>query len=238
MINIDIRKLLQCKFENICWDLKRNFGQKISKLALLLLKGEIPCPKPTKKEWRRKKLKPVLKPSTQWHRDTPKTQKMWRTVDVHLRALRFFPSPQPSFTIRPVCTILTPKAHTLAAPQTLSLRTIVTTSVFSIFKGLGTRGSGSNFGLTVVRCVSSVSPAPTLEWNEPVSCSEVGNGDSGSVEEDSKSSIPVRAYFFSTRFASICLFFYNFLRISLNYECWVFYRFIYLAIWKCIVRVW
>ncbi|XP_062155944.1 protein RETARDED ROOT GROWTH-LIKE [Alnus glutinosa] len=123
---------------------------------------------------------------------------MWRTVDVHLRALRFFPSPQPSFTIRPVRTILTPKAHTLIAPQTLSLRTIVTTSVFSIFKGLGTRGSGSNFGLTVVRCVSSVSPAPTLEWNEPVSCSEVGNGDSGSVEEDSKSSIPVRAYFFST----------------------------------------
>lgn len=128
---------------------------------------------------------------------------MWRTVDVHLRALRLFASPQPSFSIRPVRTILYPKAHTLSAPQTLTFRTIVTTSVFSILKGIGTRGSGQNFGLFVVRCVSSVSPAPTLDWNEPVSCSEVGNGDNGSVEEDSKSSIPVRAYFFSTRFASI-----------------------------------
>lgn len=135
---------------------------------------------------------------------------MWRTVDVHLRALRFLPSPQSSFPIRPVRTILSPNAHTLSAPQTLNLRTIVTTSVFSNFKGLGTRGSGSNFGLIVVRCLSSVSPAPTLEWNEPVSCSEVGNGDCGSVDEDSKSSIPVRAYFFSTRFASICLFIYFF----------------------------
>jgi hypothetical protein len=186
------------------------------------------CSKPKKIDGEKKKPKTkFLNPP---HSDTPKTQKMWRTVDVHLRALRLFPSPQPSFTIRPVRTILSPKAHTLSAPQTQTLRTIVTTSVFSIFKGLETRGSGSNSGLIFVRCVSSVSPVPTLEWNEPVSCSEVGNGDSGSVEEDTKSAIPVRAYFFSTRFASVYFLKNNFLRVSLNYECWVIYRFIYLAI--------
>ncbi|RVW60860.1 hypothetical protein CK203_033496 [Vitis vinifera] len=52
-----------------------------------------------------------------------------------------------------------------------------------------------------VRCLSSIFPANTLEWNEPVSCSEVGDADGEGRslgEEDSRTSIPVRAYFFST----------------------------------------
>lgn len=59
---------------------------------------------------------------------------------------------------------------------------------------------------------SSLSSAHTLEWNEPVSCSEVvGEADAGliDVEEDSKPSIPVRAYFFSTR-----SFFFNFFSVD------------------------
>lgn len=37
-----------------------------------------------------------------------------------------------------------------------------------------------------------------MDWNETVSCSEVGDGNYGSLEEDNKPSIHVRAYFFST----------------------------------------
>ncbi|GMH11749.1 hypothetical protein Nepgr_013590 [Nepenthes gracilis] len=61
-----------------------------------------------------------------------------------------------------------------------------------------------NCNLVVVRCVSSVSPAHTVAWNEPVSCSEVGDGASASAsgadseDVDTKTAIPVRAFFFST----------------------------------------
>ncbi|KAF5467175.1 hypothetical protein F2P56_017030, partial [Juglans regia] len=128
-------------------------------------------------------------------------RKMWRSIDVHLRALRLFPScTQPSFLLKPIRTILTvnPRPHALSVPQNLISRTIFSPAISSITPGLGARGFGSNFGFIVVRCVSSVSSAPTLEWNEPVSCSEVGDGNNGSVEEGTKPSIPVRAFFFST----------------------------------------
>ncbi|KAF5733780.1 hypothetical protein HS088_TW16G00220 [Tripterygium wilfordii] len=63
-----------------------------------------------------------------------------------------------------------------------------------------------NVGLFVARCVSPLSSLAAeqqlphaLDWTEPVSCSEVVyDGDDGSVEEDTRQSIPVRAYFFST----------------------------------------
>ncbi|RYR25845.1 hypothetical protein Ahy_B02g059859 isoform A [Arachis hypogaea] len=63
-----------------------------------------------------------------------------------------------------------------------------------------TRDIGSNVGLSVMRCISSSSSPslPTLDWNDTVLCSEVGDGRDGSVEKDSKTSIPVRAFFFST----------------------------------------
>lgn len=61
----------------------------------------------------------------------------------------------------------------------------------------------------VARCITA--SVNTFEWNEPVSCSEVGDGgfrsigegvsdgEADDVEEDSRPSIPVRAYFISTR---------------------------------------
>ncbi|KAK4769131.1 hypothetical protein SAY86_027281 [Trapa natans] len=57
------------------------------------------------------------------------------------------------------------------------------------------------FGPLFARCISSSSlnPAHTLEWNEPVSSSEVvGEVDINEIEKDSRPSIPVRAFFFST----------------------------------------
>lgn len=61
----------------------------------------------------------------------------------------------------------------------------------------------------VVRCISSISAsaAPNqqhtaVDWNEPVSSSDVGVGGKGTgVEVDTRPSIPVRAFFFSTRFS-------------------------------------
>uniref|UniRef100_A0A2N9E2Y6 DUF155 domain-containing protein n=1 Tax=Fagus sylvatica TaxID=28930 RepID=A0A2N9E2Y6_FAGSY len=132
---------------------------------------------------------------------------MRRSIDAQLRAARLFPSlfsSQPYFSLKPVRTILAPKPnphyHTLCAPKTLTLRTIfATTTTATTSTSIHSHG-GRDFGLIVVRCVSSFSPADTLDWNEPVSCSEVGDGDgnNGSLDEDSKPAIPVRAYFFST----------------------------------------
>ncbi|KAK8651352.1 hypothetical protein V6N13_140957 [Hibiscus sabdariffa] len=52
------------------------------------------------------------------------------------------------------------------------------------------------------RCISSFSapqPETVVDWNDVVSCSEVGDGgDDEAVEEGAKRSIPVRACFFST----------------------------------------
>ena len=136
-------------------------------------------------------------------------KKMWRTIDAQLRAARLFPSlfssssqSQPlHFSLKPIRTFLTtnPKPHhTLClAPKTLILRTIFATATTA------TDSISCAASLTVVRCVSSFSPAGSLDWNEPVSCSEVGegNGDDDNLDEDNKPCIPVRAYFFSTRFA-------------------------------------
>lgn len=59
-------------------------------------------------------------------------------------------------------------------------------------------------GFSVPKCISSVSScADTLDWNDPVSCSsEVGDANDYDYviqDDDTKPSIPVRAYFFSTR---------------------------------------
>lgn len=73
----------------------------------------------------------------------------------------------------------------------------------------GFRGS-QNFGsLFTVRAISSspaasVQPQPNQhhpgEWSETGPSSEVGDGNYGGLEEETKLSLPVRAYFFSTRY--------------------------------------
>lgn len=71
----------------------------------------------------------------------------------------------------------------------------------------GFRNQDSNLGRYLVKFSStSVNSVPAIEWNEPVACSEVvGEGhlqQQGTIKEDVKPSIPVRAYFFCTRFES------------------------------------
>ncbi|XP_059628245.1 protein RETARDED ROOT GROWTH-LIKE-like [Cornus florida] len=73
---------------------------------------------------------------------------------------------------------------------------------FHRFSNLNSRSGfifGSDSSFVVAKCISTISSANTVDWNEPVSCSEVGDGSNGGVsEEDIRASIPVRAYFFST----------------------------------------
>lgn len=134
---------------------------------------------------------------------------MRRAIDAHLKATRLFPSlsslsssssssPTPLLSVRTILTLPHPQNPSIS--KTLNLHSI-TTSWCSSIPGLRSQPQiGSNFNVLVVRCVSSVPHADTLEWNEPVSCSEVGDGHKATVDENAKPSIPVRAYFFSTRF--------------------------------------
>ncbi|XP_030548857.1 protein RETARDED ROOT GROWTH-LIKE [Rhodamnia argentea] len=100
------------------------------------------------------------------------------------------PPPPPQYQLRAfsVSKTLTPPASSITSSAVKYLRT--------------SRDFDSDFGRLAAKCISSVNSAHTLEWNEPVSCSEVvGEIESeeiGVVEEDAKPSIPVRAYFFST----------------------------------------
>lgn len=60
-------------------------------------------------------------------------------------------------------------------------------------------------GAFIVRGLSSF-PAPhTVEFNDSASCSGVDNNSGNVIEEDIRASIPVRAYFISTRFVA-CFF--------------------------------
>ncbi|XP_021819185.1 uncharacterized protein LOC110761102 [Prunus avium] len=132
---------------------------------------------------------------------------MRRAIDAHLKATRLFhslsslyssssSSPTPLLSVRTILTLPHPQNPSIS--KTLNLHSI-TTSWCSSIPGLRSQPQiGSNFNVLVVRCVSSVPHADTLEWNEPVSCSEVGDGHKATVDENSKPSIPVRAYFFST----------------------------------------
>ncbi|KAM7494992.1 hypothetical protein LguiB_029601 [Lonicera macranthoides] len=60
-----------------------------------------------------------------------------------------------------------------------------------------------NPGFSVPKCISSISSsADTLDWNDPISCSseveDANDYDYVIQDDDTKPSIPVRAYFFST----------------------------------------
>ncbi|WRX12876.1 protein of unknown function DUF155 - like 1 [Theobroma cacao] len=90
-------------------------------------------------------------------------------------------------------------AKTLPATATSSPTTII------LWTFNGSRGGGNATRGVPARCLSSIptpQPETMVDWNDAVSCSEVGDGgdnDNGrTLEEDTKRSIPVRAYFFST----------------------------------------
>ncbi|KAF8402775.1 hypothetical protein HHK36_010865 [Tetracentron sinense] len=125
--------------------------------------------------------------------------------------------------IKPLKTMFLPSSPYSRSPLAAAFKTQFTIAspfaafptshrFFSISKTLAFEGSScsltfkprihnfvSNYGVFLVRGISSISSVHPLEWNEPVSCSEVGDGDNGIVnEEETKLSIPVKAYFFST----------------------------------------
>ena len=140
-----------------------------------------------------------------------------RSINTHMKSILLLPSlssslSPPRTTIKAFTTLfalsnpssrLPPapspphsRSSSLYHPQNLSLRRTSNSSNFS-------RNSSRSFGFDFVeaKCVSSISSAHTLEWNEPVPCSEARDCSIGGVsEEESKPSISVRAYFFSTRF--------------------------------------
>ena len=119
---------------------------------------------------------------------------MWRS---QLRAMLLSPSP------RPLTTLLTRSSNS-SRPRLFALHKTLSFHSHPSFRSPTALNFPASSAFVVpVRCLSSIFPANTLEWNEPVSCSEVGDADGEGRslgEEDSRTSIPVRAYFFSTRF--------------------------------------
>ncbi|GAU31384.1 hypothetical protein TSUD_19290 [Trifolium subterraneum] len=126
---------------------------------------------------------------------------MLRTLDTTNLTLRttllirsfFSSSSSSSFTFKTITTLSQSQSHYFL-PLSSKLTQQQQHASFS------TRHFRSNFGSSVIRCVSSF---PTLDWNEVVSCSEVdadvdATHDDGTLDQDSKPAIPVRAFFFST----------------------------------------
>lgn len=181
-----------------------------------------------------------LIPKASFHTQT----KMWRTIATDTLSAMHFASRLSPFSSSPSTPLASVRRTILAhyhlpslspsKPQSLSLpKTLVPFTTNSAKAAAASSllvGPRSGFCLVIVRCVSSVSSAPTLEWNEPVSCSEVGdscseevvNGNIGTVEDDAKPSIPVRAYFFSTRFVS---FWVGLFYLFLGFWEWIFILF-------------
>ncbi|GAB2286767.1 hypothetical protein Dimus_021161 [Dionaea muscipula] len=145
---------------------------------------------------------------------------MWRPTarsldsHPHLKSMLLSPPPpraKPSFFSRSIFTspnhhhhhhhrFLSPSStsHSLTLPNPPSIL------ILRSFAG----GGNLNCSFGVVHCVSSVSSAAytTVPWNQPVSCSEIGDvgGSGGSeaeldfVDNAARPYIPVRAFFFST----------------------------------------
>ncbi|GMN51183.1 hypothetical protein TIFTF001_020346 [Ficus carica] len=136
---------------------------------------------------------------------------MWRTIDAHLRTVRLIPflasssSSSPLTLVHTVTTQLQLQTRSVFSNlSTLSLTGTLVSRSDSSFSAAAAASSSSvlcrRFGFLAARCFCSVSPAQTLDWNEPSSSPELGVGDGydGTVDEDSRRAIPVRAYFFST----------------------------------------
>lgn len=136
------------------------------------------------------------------------------SIGVHVKTKLLLPSLSPSFSFKSLLRTL----YTFSNTTTTTLVPTPPPShprYFSLYQTLVPRHfSTSNLrpdvarrfdsSFVVAKCISSITPAGTLEWNEPIMCSQVGSGDDvgGVSEEDTKASIPVRAFFFSTRFGS------------------------------------
>ena len=125
----------------------------------------------------------------------PNQKKMWHSTT--LRALRlssFLFSSSSSFSSSSLTTISSPSPFA-------TLTTIITQHSFTPTSRVSFTVS-RHFSTPAPRCVSSL---PTLDWNDAVSCSEVnaGSRDDGTVDQDTKPCIPVRAFFFSTRYSLI-----------------------------------
>lgn len=131
---------------------------------------------------------------------------MWRSIrqlpTLHARAisaeprprllLLFSSSPKPKF----FASLSIQKPHGFNFPSPSQSPTIAVCR-------LGFRNSRKDLARILRRCISSSYTAqPELnvpDWNEPVSCSELGDDrDEERLEANTKRSIPVRAYFFST----------------------------------------
>ncbi|BAT96224.1 hypothetical protein LR48_Vigan02g051400 [Vigna angularis] len=117
---------------------------------------------------------------------------MWRTFDsTTLRALRhssfLFSSSSSSLTTICCSSSFTTLATIITHPHSQSF---TPTSRVSFTHS-------RHFTAPAPRCISS---HPTLDWNDVVSCSEVDaeSRDDGTVDQDTKPCIPVRAFFFST----------------------------------------
>ncbi|KAJ4936176.1 hypothetical protein NE237_008288 [Protea cynaroides] len=133
---------------------------------------------------------------------------MWRSrsIDKHLRTMMpRLSSPHPSSMALAICRQFSRANPCLVAPSSLHHLSITTTlnfqrSVLSlILRPRISSFSSSRPGVFIVRCFSSTPSIPTLDWNEPVSCSEVGDGYNSDMNEaETRPYIPVRAYFFST----------------------------------------
>lgn len=116
--------------------------------------------------------------------------KLWRPA-THFKSIlnSSFPRTLTTFSI-----VLSPP-H-LSSPKTLILPKFPISPLFN------------SPNLTLVCCLPPVSPfaTTTFEWNEPIACSEVVESTSVSENDndddtDPRPYIPVRAFFFSTRFS-------------------------------------
>ncbi|KAF8397622.1 hypothetical protein HHK36_016542 [Tetracentron sinense] len=130
-----------------------------------------------------------------------------RSIDKHLKTMLLISSSSSSSSSSPASALRT--QSTLANPNTIlhtnlrcpsPAKTLIFNRSFvsTIFES-SYHNFGYNLGVLVVRGLSSMASSHTLDWNEPVSCSEAGDGNTGSVnQEETRLSIPVRTFFFST----------------------------------------
>ena len=132
---------------------------------------------------------------------------MWRS---QLRAMLLLRSP----SLHPLTALLTVSCGS-SRPPLSALHKTLSFHLYSSFSSPPLFHSPVPSAFVVpVRCLSSIFPATALDWNQPVSGSEVttdADGGGRSLgEEDSRRSIPVRAYFFSTRFVLVYFSFFLF----------------------------
>ncbi|CAN0825250.1 Protein RETARDED ROOT GROWTH-LIKE [Linum grandiflorum] len=145
---------------------------------------------------------------------------MLRTIDSRLRTVRSplrtllspFSNPDSTFNHLPL-PHLTPRSDSRSI-KTFAVCSASSSPALAFYNGgrLTVVLATGRWCHGIARCVSSLSSSlqqqqmtnTSTEWNEPLSCSEVGDGTvevedgRGAVEEDAKPAIPVRSCIFST----------------------------------------